>query len=448
MGNAPRRALVLAFFAALLAMAAAGCGGRQPPDLPPLKPFGKAQEERLHALRDRAAGVRGLPANPDAREGTISRERFRRYLEGQASSLEPEELRDLRAFTIAARMLHLIGPEDDLLEISQNAGAAAVLGLYYYRYDQLVFVSGTDIDTLGPGDELTLAHEYVHSFQDRRFDLDGRERLVARKAARGDNTEYDATIRCLIEGDATLAEVLYAQEYFGPDWQGLFDQRDQGSESLQELAEVPPAIRRYAAFPYNECFTFVASLWQDGGWASVNDVWKEPPKTTEQVLHPEKYIGRDGPRPLRVPDLSLRLGGRWAQLQDVTFGEFDVYNYLLTLLGDRARARRAAAGWGAGRMALYRKHAEGRQQVVVHLSLNWDTDRDFREYLSGQRAVIRDVSGSRVWSDQGHALRWRGDGEQGYIRWDAGQRQVDVLIALERGPLERAKAALQSMTNV
>jgi len=436
-----RSALVLPLFIlALMGLALACGGGNEVAELPPTTAFDPALAERLHDIRDQAAEVRGLLVNQQIREGVVSRDLFRQYVEEQNASLKPEELRDLGAFTIAARLLHLIGPEDDLLKLGETSTSEGVLGLYYFKQHQLVFVAGDSTVDISPSQELTLAHEYVHSLQDLRFGL-GEGSGGAK--VKEENTEYGTTVRCLIEGDATLAQILYAQQYFGPDWQKVFADQDPQGANTEQLERVPPAIRRYSSFPYNECAQFVASIWREGGWALVNEVWKDPPKTTEQILHPEKYFAKDGPRPLRVSDLTETLGEGWEQLQDLTFGEFDVYNYMTTLLEDDGRAQVVAAGWGAGRMAVYRKGVDAsNQQVVLHLALKWDSDQDFQEFLAAERDVIAKVSAGQMQAEGDSVLRWQADVEHGYARWDAGQRGIDILIALDELDLKAAVAAL------
>ena len=42
-------------------------------------------------------------------------------------------------------------------------------------------------------------------------------------------------------------------------------------------------------FPYFRGMVFCAKLDQRGGWAAIDEVYRNPPLSTEQILHPEKY---------------------------------------------------------------------------------------------------------------------------------------------------------------
>ena len=58
-------------------------------------------------------------------------------------------------------------------------------------------------------------------------------------------------------------------------------------------------------FPYREGAQFVAALLDVGWWPAVNAAYLDPPVSTEQILHPEKYIQnpRDDPQTVLLPDL-------------------------------------------------------------------------------------------------------------------------------------------------
>jgi hypothetical protein len=145
----------------------------------------------------------------------------------------------------------------------------------------------------------TLWHELVHALQDQHYDL---KQMVDWSP---DATDRISAIQCLAEGDATSAMMdailapqgLVATELpdgvLGPDALLV-----EGSASLKD---VPPILKRSIMAPYNDGLAFVHHLRRKGGWASVDAAWQKPPQSTEQILHPEKYLVGEAPELVPLP---------------------------------------------------------------------------------------------------------------------------------------------------
>ena len=385
---------------------------------PPLTPFDPSLEAKAHEIRDTMFSIRGLPPHSGIEEGTISRAALTEYHEQVAERTRQEETELLQAMNLVYRLLHLIGPEDDLTTIGTEF-SSNILGFYDPSDDRLVLVT-EESATIDEDDEGTLAHEYVHSFQDARFDIEKLDELAENEEQTRSNTEYGRTVRCLIEGDATVAEEMYRGAVSAT---GLSGPIVPLSLEAGAAADVPPGMSRYYYFPYQECSVFTLLLFFQGGWDAVNAAYDDMPTSTEQVLHPEKYLSHEAPAALSLVDLSGQLGQGWGQLGDSVFGEFDVYNYLLSSFegqsGWDAVAGEAAAGWGGGRMATY-THEDG-TRVVLHLSLQWDSADD----LDGFVDALLQVAGATAglwWPDDPSitTVRWDGATEHGFATWQDG----------------------------
>ena len=72
------------------------------------------------------------------------------------------------------------------------------------------------------------------------------------------------------------------------------------------LRNAPPIISESMIFPYFKGMVFCAKLTNEGGWAAIDEVYRNPPLSTEQILHPEKYRAQT-----RLPDVD-RPGGAQA----------------------------------------------------------------------------------------------------------------------------------------
>jgi hypothetical protein len=238
--------------------------------------------------------------------------------------------------------------------------------------------------------------------------------------------------------------VLYMEEVYGDDWwDAAFP--DGVDEDEEAEATLPPALERYEGFNYIECTRFVRALYREGGWEAVNAAYQDPPRTTEHILHPDKFLTREAPRNPAPPSIEDTLGEGWSLFDLSPFGEFDVYNYLATILEDEFVAAQAAAGWGSGSMALYVQDQDdivGDPAVLVHLRLDWDSTADFLEFLTVFGDVINIVSDGEWEMDQvAETLRWENTGEYGYVTWNETLNRVDVVISSELQPRNNAMMA-------
>jgi hypothetical protein len=411
--------------------------------LPPLTPLDPALEAKAHQIRDTMSSIRGLPANPGIEEGTISQAALTDYYQRQAEKTSEEEEQELQAWNGVYRLLHLIGPEDDLAAINTSF-SANILGFYSPDDDKLVLVAeqGATIDA---GDEATLAHEYVHSFQDARWDIEKLDKLAENEDETHSNTEYGATVRCLIEGDAVVSEMAYvASSDPLSALIGLIPSPEGGSGS----SDIPPGMARYFYFPYDQCSDFVGQLFLSGGleafnlmggWEAVNRAYDDMPTSTEQILHLDKYMSHEGPTAVSLPDISAQLGQGWSQLDNAVFGEFDVWNYLLSSLEGQSGwddvAEAAAAGWGGGRLVSY--SSEDGADLVLHLSLGWDSAGDLSEFVDAFQQVAGATAGAWWPADASiTTVRWDDTSEHGFATWQGG-----TFVALLSTTAEDLRAA-------
>jgi hypothetical protein len=79
-------------------------------------------------------------------------------------------------------------------------------------------------------------------------------------------------------------------------------------------------------FPYMSGMEFAQSLFDRGGWDAIDAAYANPPVSTEQILHPDRYPA-DQPVTVELPDLQSVLGDGWTELYTNVLGEW--YTYLI-----------------------------------------------------------------------------------------------------------------------
>ena len=122
------------------------------------------------------------------------------------------------------------------------------------------------------------------------------------------------------------------------------------------------------------------------------------PKSTEQVLHAEKYFASEEPVKVELPDIAPLLGKRWKLTDRDVNGEWGYYLLLDEFLNAKGDSQKASAGWGGDRYALYEGADKG-EVLVAQLSV-WDTENDAIEFFDAytRRTTLRYKSGNRLTS--------------------------------------------------
>src|SRR5205085_2660255 len=141
------------------------------------------------------------------------------------------------------------------------------------------------------------------------------------------------------------------------------------------LDTAPLAIREALIFPYKNGLSFVAALRRRNPWSAVDAAFAKPPKSTEQIMHPERYLADDAPGPVEI-DAPAALPG-YKLAHSTVWGELG-FSLLLRSLGvDPATAATAAEGWGGDRAVVFARPNEHRANKAVGIArTEWDSEVD------------------------------------------------------------------------
>ena len=227
-----------------------------------------------------------------------------------------------------------------------------------------------------------IAHELVHALQDQHFNLRRFE-----KWPKGDS-DAELAAHALVEGEATLVMIQYDFDQQGMKFDmtkvgsltdSLMEQdNDSDAKSYPVLAGAPKVLKENLQFPYLYGAGFVGAVLKDRSWHALDMSYERLPASTEQIMHPERFLVRDDPVKIEIPDLSGALGPDWKRADADVNGEF---GYLVALAEfiPRTVARSAAAGWGGDRYSLYENKTTG--ALVLAQYTTWDTDNDAKEFF-------------------------------------------------------------------
>jgi hypothetical protein len=253
-----------------------------------------------------------------------------------------------RTARVEGRMLEALGAiprGTDLRRIVSELIESQVAGFYVPEKEDLV-VPGLPEAPLGAFDRTILAHELEHAVADQNLDLPlddpDPEAMDANQA-----------VLAVVEGDATLTMQQYAVAAISSFEQlGLLSD-PRLAESQQALTDVPHYLVAQLSFPYETGLTFVCDLYARGGWKAVNRAYRDLPRSTAQVMFPERYGTRERPVELRAPKPPA---GFEAVLR-TTFGAANLKWLFEAPGGDTAKSIEdplsSAAAWAGGEIHVF-----------------------------------------------------------------------------------------------
>lgn len=300
------------------------------------------------------------------------------FLDGLFEDFDEEE--DLAGVNATLSALKLVPQDFDLEDELRGTLETGVVG-YYDPEADLLYVRGT---SLTPFVEVTLVHELVHALQDQHFGLEDLLDI--------DDDEAFSGAQALVEGDAeqVAREYLFTlsfeeQSQLLAEAQSFLGPASEGRGGVDVLDAV-------LGFPYIHGPEFVAALVEQQGYERVDAAFDDPPRSTEQILHPEAYLFGEDPLQVDVPDADGEV------VDDGSIGEF-LLAYLLDPSGSDQDAVEAAEGWGGDAYVTWRE--EGRIVTAVRFVMDGAADR--QELLDALRGWAEAHGRARV-SESGRAL--------------------------------------------
>lgn len=383
----PKRRHRLAALVTLVSVVVAACGTTAPTATPATPPPpsgtpGPSASQRPAAevyaeIRSAVEAIRGLQPTSDVAPVTIDESKLRQNLEAEFNSQNSAD--DLHFSEETLELLGLLPAGSSLRDLTLDFQAGQVAGYYSPERNELFVVSRSG--GVGGAEKVTYAHEFTHQLQDQRFDLGS---LMQDPANHSDRTLAQLA---LIEGDAVSVQNTWTVANLTSEELGQLLAAALDPEALEALRNAPPYLRDTALFPYQDGLLFVQDLLASGGYAAVDEAYGEPPVSTEQILHPDKFAEREAPIDVEVPkDLASSLGSGWKEVGRDTLGELILRLWLREHGVPATEAPVAAAGWGGDRLALYEGPGDKHTLLLV---TRWDTLVEADEFAAAAKVAVQ-----------------------------------------------------------
>ncbi len=273
------------------------------------------------------------------------------------------------------KALFMIPQDSDLYDVKMSW-----TGMYHAaKWNGKIYVVEDNFDiTTNSSVTSTFVHELTHIMQDdyslpQRTTFDGSKALTSLK-----------------EGDATLMADTYKNDGVVPA---------SAPVSMPNSSSIPETIDWLNRFVYRYGVEFVKTVYQQGGWNAVNQVYTSLPNTTEQILHPEKYFSQENALSVEAPSVT----GDWSLTKTDRFGEYFIYVMLDHWLSVEA-AETGSTGWGGDVFGYY----ENGDDFMFTWNIIWDTENDAQEFYETFQDMMDETLADKVdsdcWLDNGRYL--------------------------------------------
>ncbi len=292
----------------------------------------------------------------------------------------------------------------------------------YFDADGFRLVVSGDAAETDPVLRVAAVHELVLALTDQHHDTTETRAALVDAGADDRLRAFDA----LIEGDATYFQLVYTQGLSADDQATVAAAF--AATDTPVVAGLPDFVRAELAFPYDAGVTFVSELVGAAGISAVDQAYRDPPESSEHVLHPERY--RRGEAARDVAEVAVEVDGA-TTTPSASFGEFQL-DLLLSLGTEPGLVTQAVDGWNGDQYQLIESDAG----FAFALTLAMDSDEDAIEVVGGLIAHARGVleagdgveaAGGLLWDTDTHYvfIDRIGDGLIYVLATDAGLgRQV------------------------
>lgn len=344
-------------------------GDHPAPDQPPIGTTPSTAPEKIISPKDAkelfrsvdeilkfASDDTGLPINHEVKRKLADRNEVESYLE--KGMKDDKDAKRLERSSVVLKKFGLIPRDFQLGPFLVAMLKEQVAGYYDPKKKTVNILNWVDAEQQKP----VLAHELTHALQDQSFEM-----LKWMKAAETegekkndptpadiDNDEESEAREAVVEGQAMVVMLDYALASSGRKLvdmplvgdglkQGMLD----GPPDSPTFRDAPIFLKEELTFPYRYGMDFALALEKAAGKKlGYSGAFKDPPKTTREIMEPDKYLAHEKLEPLKRLDFKKDFDG-YDTFDIGAIGEFDV-DVLVEQYAGREQAEEIYPAWRGG----------------------------------------------------------------------------------------------------
>jgi len=333
------------------------------------QPSNKDLFDQIDPTLNELATLTGLKPKYKVDRDFITREKLKEFLKTRIDeTVKPEEIRieelTLKLFGFVPESYNL---KDSTVSLLTEQAAA----FYDYRKKKMFLLeSAPEISQ-----RFVLIHELAHALADQHFHLE--------KFIRQGRNDDSATARmAVMEGQAQWLMYELMAKKAGqslrkdPSMVRMFvSASSSGLSQYPELSNAPLYIRESLLFPYTRGLAFQQAVVEKLGDAAFAEVFRRPPASSRQIIHPELYLQTAKAPSIKAPKIPN--AGRFKEAIDGELGEFDIY-ILLKQFVDEETADKLSPAWRAGHYRVLENKAN--RNPLLAFAVQFDTAESARQF--------------------------------------------------------------------
>ncbi len=322
---------------------------------------------RQKELKEETESLRGLKFKTDVPINVMSREELAALLETKVA--EETDSDYFKNIQMLYDRLGLLPPKYDVEKQIKDLYQEQIVGLFDPETKKMYLVGDTG-STSESEKEIVLVHELTHALTDQYYpEVNELQKRLS------DQNEDDASmaLQALMEGDATYMMTLHMlRDPLGMLIVGTTSAFSGMLGDMEKFEQAPEILKQSMLFPYEQGLAFAQYYHLQGGNASLDSLYQNPPLSSEQIMHPEKY-NHDFPRRIRIDMTDLKPAP--SEKMSFTFGEMETRQMLLEYIGE-SDAVDASMGWDGGIVSLI----EQNNSHALVLAYTWDSEEEKKEF--------------------------------------------------------------------
>ncbi len=299
----------------------------------------------------------GLPIKHEVKRRLAKRDEVQSYI--KKSIKEDKDAKRLERSSTVLKKFGLLPRNFDLPNFLVAMLREQVAGYYDVKTKTVNLLNWVDIEQQKP----VLAHELTHALQDQSFgiekwmkespeDSDHKDDKPSPKDIESD--EESSARQAVIEGQAMVVLLDYElkpQEKTLLNSPQIVEALKQtmlvGTPDSPAFRDAPIFLKEELTFPYRYGLDFTAALLQAGGKdLAYAGAFKDPPKTTREIMEPQTYLAHEKLEPMKMIDMEQDFKG-YDPFDIGAIGEFDV-DVLIEQYAGREAAGAMYPEWRGG----------------------------------------------------------------------------------------------------